>query len=208
MKVRIALVAVAAALTMAAPAAATQPIKPKPVPGQPCAPGCCEQVDELVQQFSIMQQTIQRQGDQLTVLNQRLEQLENWVALINVNVNVVINRVQTLSCESDRVYDFRIRTQVDGSPVTAVERVQVMGQDVTQDLQDKDRGGWHVNGGGRLAVRASYAGVVAPAGQVRTVVVFARTQDGRLHRLAQKLRLCLEDDGNMNDRTAQGRADD
>lgn len=204
------------ALCLVAPVSASATGTPnQPPPKQECG-ACCRdlgnQFTNLTQVFNTYQtsndQRVTVLEQQLRVTNQRLEQLENWVTAINVNVNTVINQVQTLSCQSDRVYDFRVRTEVDGSPVTGITRVEVMGRPVTESLQDKDRGGWHRNGGGRLVVRATYAGVTAPNGQVRTVVVFVRTEDGRTHRLAQKLRLCLEDDGNMNDRSAQGRADD
>lgn len=187
---------------------------PAPAPPQKCA--CCGDLSQRIDQLNLVF------DQRITVLEQKVAELQNtvvnltnYIDAVNLNVTVVTNRVQALSCQSDRVYEFRARREVDGSPVTGIASrqpdgtggMEVEGRPMTQATGD-DRGSWHMNGDGRLVITADYSGIEAPRGQVRTVVSWLLTADGERHRTKQALRLCLEDDGNMNDRTTQGRADD
>lgn len=177
---------------------------PKP-PEKSCQ--CCEDLSQL------WTPRIVQLENRVSQLENTVVNLTNYVNQLNLNLSITINRVDALRCQSDRVYDFQVRREVDGSPVVGIAPrvgntggVEVIGQSVTQ-ASDGDRGAWRTNAEGRVVVTADYRGIEAPKGQLRTVTVYARTEDGKTHRLVQKLRLCLEDDGNPNDRGAQDRAE-
>lgn len=139
--------------------------------------------------------------EQITILQNQINELYNQQITIINRITNIENHVNTISCTSNRVYKFLIRTTIDGSPVTAVTHGLVRNQAEFWSVATVTR-----NGAPRFQVTADYRGLEVPKGQVRTVVSFAKTADGREFRTTQKLRLCLENDGNMNDSSSQGRA--
>jgi hypothetical protein len=139
--------------------------------------------------------------EQITILQNQINELYNQQVTILNRITNITNRVDTISCTSSRVYRFLIRTEINGSPVVAVPRGLVRNQAEFWAVVPIAR-----NGRPRFQVMADYRGLEVPRGQVRTVVTFVRTADGRTYRTTQKLRLCLENDGNMQDTSSQGRA--
>ncbi len=134
-------------------------------------------------------------------LNNLNQQFINTVNYLQVQITDIYNRVEALSCQSDRVYSFLIRTSINGSPVVAVDRGLVRNQAEFWSVSPVTR-----NGAQRFLVTADYRGLRVPKGQVRTVTSFVRTADGRTYRTVQLVRLCMANDGNPNDTSSQGRA--
>jgi hypothetical protein len=113
------------------------------------------------------------------------------------------------TCTSRRVYTFTTRRMFQGQRVVGVPSVIVRGHELVGAASD--RFGKVVRHNGRFRVTASFAGLVVPKGQVRTVTVWLRLAAGnhrraRSVRTVQFVRLCLANDGNPNDPGSQDRA--
>lgn len=196
------LLAVLAVLTAPTAAHATGNSGPAPTP-QKCA--CCGDLSQRIDQLNLVfDQRITVLEQRVAVLENKLDNTLNWVTEINNRVTTTINRLEALTCQSDRIYEFRLRTSVDGSPIVSVRDVRVAGT--------VERGSFSRNAEGRFVITADYRGIVAPRLQFRTVMVHARTADGREYDLVQYVRLCSDaeggDDGDPNNRPAQDRAGD
>jgi hypothetical protein len=139
--------------------------------------------------------------EQITILQNQINELYNQQITILNRVTNIENHIRTLSCTSNRRYAFLIRQTVDGVPVVGVDHWLVRNQREFGSFTVVQRGGAN-----RFRFVADYSGLEVPRGQVRTAVVFVNLANGQQARLVQKLRLCLEQDGPMNERTAQGRA--
>jgi len=173
---------------------------PKPSPQTPCP--CCQDLSTRIDQLELVfNQKIQQLEARITNLEQTVTNLQNQITMVDQRVTNIINTPDPLRCESDRVYRFLIRTEINGSPVVDVTRGEVRGEAQYWSVDRVTRGGQQ-----RFRVTADYRGVVAPVGQLRSVTSFVRTADGRRYRTVQKLRLCLERDGNLNDASSQNRA--
>jgi len=145
-----------------------------------------------------LQADIDNLQNQLNLETQQRLYVENYLQAQIITIN---NRIDALSCQSDRIYRFLIRTEIAGSPVVSVDRGLVRNQAEFWSVDRVTRGGRQ-----RFRVTADYQGLVVPQGQVRTVTSFVTTADGKHYRTVQKLRLCLPRDGNLNDTSSQGRA--
>jgi hypothetical protein len=144
-------------------------------------------------------------NQKISVLEQRISNLEttvqnlnNYIVQIDQRITNIINTPDPLACTSNRVYKFKLRTDVQGVAVRSVTSVVVAGVE--------KRGSAERLANGRFKITADYRGITAPAGQLRTITVNAVLADGSKVRLVQLARLCLERDGNPNDTPAQDRA--
>lgn len=113
------------------------------------------------------------------------------------------------SCTSRRVYTFTTRATYRGHRVVGVARARARGHELTGAHADHRFGKvQRVHRGGRVRFRvtANFAGLVVPKGQLRTVSVWLRLDNDKTVRTVQFVRLCLPNDGNPNDSSAQDRA--
>jgi hypothetical protein len=105
-------------------------------------------------------------------------------------------------CTSHRIYRFLVRPSLRGQRVVGIERVLVRGVERYGSFARVT-----VRGQTRFRVTADYRDLTVPRGQLRTVTTVLELADGRKVRTVQKLRLCLDRDGNPNDTPTQERAD-
>ena len=105
-------------------------------------------------------------------------------------------------CTSQRTYRFLVRPSLGGQRVVGIDRVLVRGVERYGSFAKVT-----VRGQTRFRVTADYRGLTVPRCQLRTVTTFVELADGRKVRTVQKLRLCLDRDGNPNDTPTQERAD-
>ena len=208
MKAALVVLALVAGLAVPQVAQATgQPVT-KPAP-KDCA--CCVDLNQRIDQLELVfNQKIDALTQRITNLETTITNLQNQITNVDVRITEIINQNEALKCRSNREYNFRLRSSINGSKVTAVESVSVAGDTATQMGVNSPggRAAW-TDGTGRFRIWANYSGLVVPAGQLRTVTVVAVTADGQQYRLVQFVRLCMEtQDGNPNDTPAQDRATD
>ena len=205
--------ALAAALIPTAAQATGGQHKPPAPPVKDCG-ACCADLNEDITQLTQVFNTYRQQTDQqIAELRNQVVNLTNYINEVNLRLTTVINRQDALSCRSSREYTFRLRREVDGSAIVALENPAPGGPAVEVAPEEapltsgQPRGSFRREDG-RFVVSANYSEIEAPKGQFRTVTVYARLANGRHVRLVQALRLCLERDGNPNDTPAQDRAND
>lgn len=193
---------------LAAPSAAQATGNHNP-PAKDCG-ACCGDLNVRIDQTNLVfNQKIDQLTQRITNLEQTIANLQNQITNVDIRLTEIVNQNEALKCRSNREYNFRLRSRINGSRVTTVESVAVAGDVATQIgvTSPGGRAAW-TDGTGRFRIFANYSGLVVPAGQLRTVTVVARTADGERYRLVQFVRLCLETDGNPNDTPAQDRATD
>ena len=209
MKAALVVLALVAGLAVPSVASATGTHTPttKPAP-KDCA--CCVDLSQRIDNLELVfNQKITALEQRITQLEQNFANLQNQITNVDLRITEIINQNEALKCRSNREYNFRLRSSINGSRVTSVESVSVAGDTATQMGVNSPggRAAW-TDGTGRFRIWANYSGLVVPAGQLRTVTVVARTANGERYRLVQFVRLCLEVDGNPNDTPAQDRATD
>ena len=210
MKAALVVLALVAGLAAPQAAHATGQPAPKPAPVKNCD-ACCGDLNQRIDNLELVfNQRVDALTQRVEQLQQTVINLQQQISIVDLRLQEVINQNEALKCRSNREYNFRLRTSVNGSKVVEVRSVAVAG-DVATQMNVTSPGGraaW-TDGTGRFRIWANYSGLVVPAGQLRTVTVVAVTADGQQYRLVQFLRLCMEvQDGNPNDTPAQDRATD
>lgn len=201
MKRTIPVLAMLIALAIPAAANATGNHNPQPPAPKTCA--CCADLNQRIDQLELVfnqkidaiTQVNVQQDNRLTNLENTVTNLQNQIVQIDQRTTQIINRIDALSCRSNRIYTYRLRTEVDGVPVASVESVTVAGE--------ASRGSFTRNSAGRFVIRADYRGLEAPNLQFRTAMVRAKLANGQSVDLVQYVRLCGRPDGRPNKTPAQ-----
>jgi hypothetical protein len=205
MKKTIPILAVLIGLAVPTAAQATGTHPPTTTPPAKDCDGCCGdlrvEINQLRlvfdQRITTIEQKNVEQDNRLSVIENTVQNLNNYIVQIDQRTTQIINRIDALSCQSNRIYTYRLRTEVDGVPVTKVNSVTVAGT--------TERGSF-TRANGRFVVRADYRGITAPSLQFRTAMTNVTLANGDTVDLVQYVRLCGDRDGDPNDTPAQDRA--